>query len=200
MNEDEIFSQRAFPSDDAVTIGVRSLAFHLIVTAVCWLISFLLILIHWIWRLIPWTTLFFLPMWIGSAYGFVWVILIIKRVCFSSRLITRQQREHMMHEREQTNGMKLIDYDSLLLLRYFLFAGGVICFSLLFIFVSQVRPSASSRLLIVSPDLVVSMVSRGVDWDVVSALSNCLLIDPLSYLSLSHQICVHHHMCALRSR
>lgn len=131
---------RSFPYDDAVTLGIKSLVKHLLISFILWIISLIFIMIHWIWPLVmPWTIYSFIPMWIGSIYGFISIILILKSICFSSKLITRQEREYLLSEHEEVNGNRLIDYDSLLLLRYFSFYGVVLCLSILLIFISQVE-------------------------------------------------------------
>jgi hypothetical protein len=142
MNFDSFLSQRNFPSDDAVTLGIRSFARHLIATFSCWMLSFILLMIHHLWNpfpILPWISFAFLIMCIGSLYGVASIILLLKSICFTSKLITRQEREYLLYEEtEFLDGKKLIDYDSLLLLRYFLCFGGVICVTLIVILISQV--------------------------------------------------------------
>jgi hypothetical protein len=141
-----------FPSDDAVTLGIRAFSRHLLVTFSCWIMSFILLMIHHLWNLfpsLPWTTFAFLIMSVGSIYGIASIILLLKSICFKSKLITRQEREYLLYEEpEFLDGQRLIDYDSLLLLRYFIFYGGVFCVALIVILISQALLTSSSSSLL----------------------------------------------------
>ena len=126
-------------ADDAVSVGVKKLRVTFIVCVSCWLLSYVIVMIQVIDKghFVPFTSLLFIPMWIGSVYGFASIIVILIAVCKNGGTLVSNERKIFM----QAQGMELeqyIDFDSLPLMRRLLFWSSVLATFLVLSFTTQI--------------------------------------------------------------
>jgi hypothetical protein len=126
-------------SDDAVMFATKQLVDCWTITICLWLASFILTMINFISNgyIFQSISLLFLPMWIGSFYGIISLILLTKNLCSVSRLVTEEQLEYLEMQ-GQDSSRDYIEYESLPLLRYFFFYTVVSGLALLLVCISQV--------------------------------------------------------------
>lgn len=127
--------------DDAVIHATKRLIDNWITTISLWFISFVLVML----RLITDTpflsiSLLLFPMWAGSLYGIISLILITMKLCTVSRLLTEEEMESLEYHGEDFKLHDCVMYDSMLLLRLYIFIAGLSCLSLVLICTTQVSP------------------------------------------------------------
>lgn len=109
--------------DDAVTLGIRVLCSRWALTICLWMISYVLVMVEVMCGGVL-TIIIFLPMWIGSVFAIISVIVVLSSTCSNTRLVSLEQRL-FLRSRGDINDTDYIDYDSLPLLRR-LFCWGIV--------------------------------------------------------------------------
>jgi hypothetical protein len=108
--------------DDSISLGVKRLSNVITICLGLWLFSYIIIMIQVIdnGRRIPFTLLMFLPMWIGSIFGLISAILILRQICSKGlNLVTKERRLFMKVQINPEPDDEVTDYESLPLMRYF---------------------------------------------------------------------------------
>lgn len=126
--------------DDAVLYATKRLIDSWIFTISLWFVSYLLVMLRLISDNVfaPSQFLIFIPMWLGNFYGVISLILIIKKLFTVSRLITDEEMNHIQIHDDVSKLYDCIAYDSMPLLRRFVFYAIVSGLSLVLTFISQV--------------------------------------------------------------
>lgn len=130
-----------FPFEDSITIGIKSLTNHFILTILISLISFIFLIFYIFYNSFKFNfsfLYFFLPLWLSSLYGFIFPLIILKNSIISVKIITKQQRDYLLQRNQLILNEKWIDSDSILLLRYFIWNGIICSFNFLILFISEV--------------------------------------------------------------
>ena len=131
--------ERSTKLDDAVSIGVRRLGVTLIVSVSLWLLSYIMVMLQVIEKghFLPFTSFLFIPMWIGSVYGFVSITVILVDVCRNCGTLVSKERKLFM----QAQGVELeqyVDFESLPLMRRLFFWSSVLATFLVLSFTTQI--------------------------------------------------------------
>lgn len=124
---------------DAVMLAAKQLIDTWTCTVLLWLLSFILIMTNFISKGAPAISqsILYVPMWVGSFCGIISLILVTKKLCSVSRLVTEEQVE-FLEEHVQNSFLDYIEYESLPLLRYFIFYVSVSGLGMVLVFISQV--------------------------------------------------------------
>lgn len=130
---------RSTKLDDAVSIGVRRLSTTLMVSVCLWLLSYIMVMLQVIEKghFVPFTSFLFIPMWIGSVYGFVSITVILIDVCRNCGTLISKERKLFM----QAQGVELeqyVDFESLPLMRRLFFWSSVLATFLVLSFTTQI--------------------------------------------------------------
>lgn len=137
MSVKEILPLRSEHTDDAVCHGIAKLSMTVIYCVSFWMFAYLMIMVQSIIdRHLPF--LFsFIPMWIGTMYGLVSIVVILKNVFKNGFTLVTEERRLFM-ESEGISTEEYINFYSLPLLRKLLFWCFIIFFSLVMILTSQI--------------------------------------------------------------
>ena len=126
--------------DDAVTLGIKVLCARWCVCIFLWTISYLLIMCQVISgdSFVSWTALLFIPMWMGSLFVVIAVILVLSSTCSNMRFISLEQRMYNFARNNVLDTTESIDYESLPLLRRLFFWGVTSALFAILIIVAQI--------------------------------------------------------------
>jgi hypothetical protein len=124
-------------NDDAVSLGIKRLCKTFINCISLWALAYVTIMIQNITDSCFPLLLFFIPMWIGTIYGFISITTIVKDVFRNGSTLVTEERRFFM-ESEGISTAEYIDFSSLPLLRKLLFSCFLGFISLILIFISQI--------------------------------------------------------------
>jgi len=124
-------------NDDAVSLGIKRLCKTIIYCMSLWALAYVIIMIQNITDSHFPLLLFFVPMWIGTIYGFVSITTIVKDVFRNGSTLVNEERRLFMQS-EGISTAEYIDISSLPLLRKLLFSCFLGFISLILIVISQI--------------------------------------------------------------
>lgn len=124
-------------NDDAVSLRIKGLCKVITNCTLLWLFAYVMIMMRSITHSHFPLLLFFIPMWIGTIYGFVSIAIIVKKVFRNGSTLIREDRRLFM-ESEGISTEQYINFSSLPLLRKLLFWCFICSISLTLIFISQI--------------------------------------------------------------
>lgn len=187
------------PEDDLVTISVKKFNLLIILSFICWLISFAMIMC----QIISNETLFsenwfcFLPMWLGSFLGLYGVVQVFFTVCRPSSLISRERKLYLMeHFPQQYEERNYIEHQSLPLMRrlfcwsivlaiaYSLILIAQVCYYFWFIHMISLWDSMISLIFILTIFMVYMYLVHIFNW-IVCVLFSLFVVQLVSKLYFS---------------
>lgn len=141
-HDDDATSRGSHRDDDSVSLGLKRVSTIFTTTVSFWLISYILIMVQ-LWdggHFIRYTVAFFIPMWVGSIFGFVSVILTMVKICDQGvQLVSRERMLFMRAEGRNIPGDdQYIDFESLPLMRTLFLWTSVLSASIVVCFITQI--------------------------------------------------------------
>jgi hypothetical protein len=137
ISEKDILPAQRQYNDDAVSLSIKGLCKVITNCTLLWLFAYVMIMMQNITDGHFPLLLFFIPMWIGTLYGFVSITIIVKKLFRNGSTLIREDRRLFM-ESEGISTEEYIDFSSLPLLRKLLFWCFISSISLILIFISQI--------------------------------------------------------------
>ena len=126
-------------SDDAVSLGVKKLSATFTICVLLWLLSYVMVMLQVIDKghFVYYTAFLFVPMWVGSIYGFGSIIRILMGVCKNgSTLVSNERRLFLQAQGEELE--QFISFESLPLMRRLFFWSSVFATFLVLSLTAQV--------------------------------------------------------------
>jgi hypothetical protein len=137
ISEKDILPVQRQNNYDAVSLNIKGLCKVITNCILLWVFAYVMIMMQNIADSHIPLLLFFIPMWIGTIYGFISIIIIVKKVFRNGSTLIKEDRRLFM-ESEGISTQEYIDFSSLPLLRKLLFWCFISSISLILIFISQI--------------------------------------------------------------